>query len=129
MGIFSRFRDIVSSNINAMLEKAEDPEKLIKLMIHEMEETLVEIKASCAGAMANSTKVARAQARAQENVDKWEGKARLAMEKGREELARDALLEKRRFAEEAGARTNEVLYFDSIIGKYREDIALLEDKL
>jgi phage shock protein A len=59
MGIFTRFRDIISSNISAMLDKAEDPEKLIKLMIREMEDTLVEIKAACAGAMASSKKVQR----------------------------------------------------------------------
>ena len=59
MGIFTRFRDIISSNINAMLDKAEDPEKLIKLMIREMEDTLVELKASCAGVMANSKKTQR----------------------------------------------------------------------
>ena len=59
MGIFTRFRDIISSNINAILDKAEDPEKLIKLMIREMEDTLVEIKAACAGTMASSKKVQR----------------------------------------------------------------------
>ena len=59
MGIFTRFRDIVSSNISAMLDKAEDPEKLIKLMIREMEDTLVELKASCAGVMATRKKVER----------------------------------------------------------------------
>ncbi len=59
MGIFTRFRDIISSNINAMLDRAEDPEKLIKLMIREMEDTLVEIKAACAGVMANNKKVER----------------------------------------------------------------------
>jgi phage shock protein A len=57
MGIFTRFRDIISSNINAMLDRAEDPEKLIKLMIREMEDTLVELKAACAGVMADSKKV------------------------------------------------------------------------
>ena len=88
MGIFSRFRDIVSSNLNSMLEKAEDPEKLIKLMIQEMEDTLVELKASCASAMANRTRVTRAKDIATESVDKWDKKARLAIEKGREDLAK-----------------------------------------
>ena len=76
MGIFSRFRDIVSSNLNAMLEKAEDPEKLIKLMIQEMEDTLVELKASCAGAMASRTRVSRAKDLAAESVTTWERRAR-----------------------------------------------------
>ncbi|MFP4541818.1 MAG: PspA/IM30 family protein, partial [Opitutales bacterium] len=72
MGIFSRFRDIVSANLNAMLERAEDPEKLIKLMIQEMEDTLVELKASCAGAMANRARLSRALATSRERAEGWE---------------------------------------------------------
>ncbi len=103
MGIFTRFRDIVSSNINAMLDKAEDPEKLIRLMIREMEDTLVEIKASCAGVMANSKKVQRQMEEAQSREKYWEEKAALAVNKGRDDLAREALVEKRRYAERAEA--------------------------
>ena len=75
MGIFTRFRDIISSNINAMLDKAEDPEKLIKLMIHEMEDTLVEIKAACAGVMANSKRVQRQLDHAVSRAQYWAEKA------------------------------------------------------
>ena len=129
MGIFSRFRDIVSSNLNAMLEKAEDPEKLIKLMIQEMEDTLVELKASCAGAMASRTRVTRARDLADENIGKWDKKARLAVEKGREDLAREALLEKRACQEEAEHREKEVTHFDELIAQYQKDIVQLEEKL
>ena len=129
MGIFSRFRDIINSNLNAMLEKAEDPEKLIKLMIQEMEDTLVELKASCAGAMANRTRVNRAQELAAENATKWDKKARLAVEKGREDLAREALLEKRACQDEADNRTKEVEHFDNLVTQYQKDIQQLEDKL
>ena len=75
MGIFTRFRDIVSANINAMLDKAEDPEKLIKLMIREMEDTLIEIKASCAGVMANRKRVGRQLDQARSRETNWKGKA------------------------------------------------------
>ena len=129
MGIFSRFRDIINANLNAMLEKAEDPEKLIKLMIQEMEDTLVELKASCAGAMANRTRVSRAYETSTENVEKWEKKARLAIEKGREDLAREALLEKRACQDEATHREKEVEHFDNLITQYQKDIQQLEDKL
>ncbi|NBD37959.1 MAG: phage shock protein PspA [Verrucomicrobia bacterium] len=129
MGIFSRFRDIVGSNINAMLEKAEDPEKLIKLMIQEMEDTLVELKASCAGAMASRTRVERARETAATRARQWDRKARLAVEKGREDLAREALLEKRASAEEAEARRAEVDHFDDLVSQYQKDIQQLEDKL
>ena len=129
MGIFSRFRDIVSSNLNAMLEKAEDPEKLIKLMIQEMEDTLVELKANCAGAMASQTRVAREREAAAANVTKWEGKARLAVEKGRDDLAREALLEKRASQEEAEQREKEVSHFNDLVGQYKKDIGELEERL
>ncbi len=129
MGIFSRFRDIVSSNLNSMLEKAEDPEKLIKLMIQEMEDTLVELKASCASAMANRTRVNRARNTASKNVTKWEGKARLAVEKGREDLAREALVEKRTCQDELDHREREIAHFDELVDQYQKDITQLEEKL
>lgn len=129
MGIFSRFRDIVNANINAMLDKAEDPEKLIKLMIQEMEDTLVELKASCAGAMASRARVIRSENTASDKAENWAAKARLAMEKGREDLAREALVERRAFAEEADARRTEADNLNEIITKYQDDIQQLEEKL
>jgi phage shock protein A len=129
MGIFTRMRDIVSSNINAMLDRAEDPDKLIRLMIQEMEDTLVEIKASCAGAMAEAKKVERELAGVQERVQAWADKARLAVDKGREDLAREALLEKRRLAQRAGALEAELEEARALVGRYQDDIMQLEDKL
>ena len=129
MGIFSRFRDIINANLNAMLEKAEDPEKLIKLMIQEMEDTLVELKASCAGAMANRSRIIRTRDFAMENVEKWDRKARLAVEKGREDLAREALLEKRACQQEADHRVKEADHFEQLVAQYQKDIQQLEEKL
>jgi phage shock protein A len=129
MGIFTRFRDIISSNINAMLDKAEDPEKLISLMIREMEDTLVEIKASCAGVMANRKKLERQMSEAQARAGNWEQKARLAVSKGRDDLAKEALLEKRRYAERAGSLDREFLDMGGLMDQYQEDIRQLEDKL
>lgn len=129
MGIFTRFRDIISSNINAMLDKAEDPEKLIKLMIREMEDTLVEIKASCAGVMANSKKVQRQLDAVQSREKHWKERAELAVNKGRDDLAREALLEKRRYAERAYAFEKELIEYKALIEQYQDDILQLEDKL
>ena len=129
MGIFTRMRDIVSSNINAMLDKAEDPEKLIKLMIQEMEDTLVEIKASCAGAMATRKKVERAMEEARTRAEQWGGKAELAVARGRDDLAREALVEKRRYRERAEALERELEQSDALVGQYQDDIMQLEDKL
>lgn len=129
MGIFTRFRDIIQSNLNAMLDKAEDPEKLIRLMIQEMEDTLVELKASCAGAMASKARVLRSWDAARERSRKWEAKAQLAVEKGRDDLAREALLERRHAEEEAKVREEEMQHFEELIGQYQDDIAQLEEKL
>jgi len=129
MNIFTRFRDIISSNINAMLDKAEDPEKLIRLMIREMEDTLVEIKSACAGVMANSKKVQR-QLEGLENRDQyWAEKAELAVSKGRDDLAREALVEKRKFAQRVDTLKNELAEYDLLIEQYQDDIRQLEDKL
>ncbi len=129
MGIFSRFRDIISSNINAMLEKAENPEKLIKLMIQEMEDTLVEIKASCAGAMASHKRVKRAHEEVNRRAENWGAKAKLAVEKGRGDLAREALAENMHLEEEGKSLEKEVDQFANIITQYQKDIHQLEEKL
>ena len=129
MGIFTRFRDIVGSNINAMLDNAEDPEKMIRLMIREMEDTLVEIKASCAGVMANSKKVQRQMANAQARENDWEEKAELAVEKGRDDLAREALIEKRRYTRTADSLDGESKELTALVDKYKDHIRQLEDKL
>jgi len=129
MGIFSRFRDIINSNISAMLDKAEDPEKLIKLMIREMEDTLVEIKASCAGVMSENTKVQRQVEEVQSRAKHWEERAALAVNKGRDDLAREALVEKRRYTERAEALLQESIRLNAIVEQYQDDIRQLEEKL
>ncbi len=129
MGIFTRFRDIVSSNINAMLDQAEDPEKMIKLMIREMEDTLVEIKAACAGAMAEKKKVVRRLEEVRGRAELWEERARLAVAKQRDDLAREALVEKRRFATMVEKLDADVIEHDGLINQYQDDIQQLEDKL
>jgi len=129
MGIFTRFRDIVSSNLNAMLDTAEDPEKLVKLMIREMEDTLVELKASCAGVMAGRKKLERRLGEINSREAYWEEKAALAVDKGRDDLAREALQEKRRFSGMTGALEQELLEHGAIIQQYQDDIRQLEDKL
>jgi phage shock protein A len=129
MGIFTRFRDIISSNINAMLDKAEDPEKLIRLMIQEMEDTLVEIRATCADAMATKKRVQRSQEEAVDRAKAWADRAQLAVDKGREDLAREALMEKRSFQERAESLERELSQCDDLIEQYQADIVQLENKL
>ena len=129
MGIFTRLSDIISSNINSMLDKAEDPEKLIRLMIQEMEDTLVEIKVACAQSMATRKKVERELDETRRRHDQWADKARLAVDKGREDLAREALMEKRRYRERSETLESEAIQCGAIIEQYQSDMAQLEDKL
>jgi phage shock protein A len=94
MGIFSRLSEIINSNINAMLDKAENPEKMVKLMIHEMEDTLTEIKSAAAEVVADRIRLTRLVSAENKRKLDWESKAQLAMSKGREDLAREALEQK-----------------------------------
>ena len=129
MGVFTRFRDIISSNINAMLDRAEDPEKLISLMIREMEDTLVEMKASCAEVMASSKKIERQIEEARSVVKVWEDRATLAVSKGRDDLGKEALIEKRRYVERCRTLERERGEHYALIEQYHQDIGQLEDKL
>jgi phage shock protein A len=129
MGIFSRFKDIVSANLNSILDKAEDPEKMVRLMIQEMEDTLIEVKSSCAGEMAQQKKLERALAEAKGFEREWEEKAKLAVGKGRDDLARAALTEKRRYSERATALAEAVERTKGLVTQFQSDIAELEAKL
>jgi phage shock protein A len=129
MGIFTRMRDIVNSNLNNMLEKAEDPEKLIKLMIMEMEDTLVEIKSNAAGVIAAKKKVERELFGGQARAGDWENKAQLAVDKGRDDLAREALAEKRFYLKKVEELDRERGEFDTLSEQYKDDIRQLESKL
>jgi phage shock protein A len=129
MGIFTRFRDIISSNINAMLDKAEDPEKLIKLIIREMEDTLIEIKAACAGVIAGARSIQRQVDQADENAAKWQARATLAVTKGRDDLAREALLEKRHAIQLGADLKKDLDEHNALIEQYKDDIRQLQEKL
>ena len=129
MGVFSRFKDIIGSNINSMLDKAEDPEKMIRLMIQEMEETLVELKSSCAAIMADKKSTEREIAALQTLADKWRERAELAIEKGREDLAKEALVEKKRYLTQIDSLGENCIRFDELIAAARSDIDQLEEKI
>ena len=129
MGIFTRFRDIVSSNLNAILDRAEDPEKMVRMMIQEMEDTLIEVKSSCAGFMAEQKKIERALGQAQAEAGQWEAKARLAVSKGRDDLARAALAEKQRHAQHAERLGEQLAQARELVATTQADIAQLETKL
>jgi phage shock protein A len=129
MGIFSRFRDIVTSNINAILDCAEDPEKMVRLMIQEMEDTLIEVKSSCAGFMAEQKRLERALKEAAGEAEAWQARARLAVEKNREDLARAALAEKQLFSQRADMLKEQAQHTRELVTNTQSDIAQLESKL
>ena len=129
MGIFTRFSDIVNSNINAILDKAEDPEKIVRLMIQEMEDTLVEVRSAAARSIADKKDLNRKLESLEHEVGDWDSKAELAMRKGREDLAKAALVEKSRVSAAADAVKADYAAIDDGLTKLNDDIARLEGKL
>jgi phage shock protein A len=129
MGIFSRLADIVNSNINAILDNAEDPQKIMRLIIQEMEETLVEVRATAARGIAEKKDVERRLARLADAQAEWERKAEVALRRGREDLSKAALIEKARLGETVKALTQERDALNTALTQGEADIAKLEAKL
>lgn len=129
MGIFSRFSDIVNSNLNALLDKAEDPEKMVRLIIQEMEDTLVEVRSSSAKTIAEKKELQRLVSRMEEETADWQAKAELALSKEREDLARAALIERQKAADQAAAVHRDIANLDEHICKLQDEVGQLQEKL
>lgn len=129
MGIFSRLTDIINSNLNALLEKAEDPEKIVRLVIQEMEDTLVEVRSAAARAIADKKERQRRVQWLEQEIIDWERKAELALEKGREDLAKAALIEKGRLAVQVDVLKKELSTIEQQLDKLSDDISKLQAKL
>jgi phage shock protein A len=129
MGIFSRLADIVNSNINAILDRAEDPEKIIRLIIQEMEDTLVEVRSSAVRAIAEKKELERRVEALRREQEDWQRRAELAITKGREDLAKGALAAKARIAEALAAQETQLTQLAAALQQQNEDIAKLQAKL
>ena len=127
--IFTRTRDIIAANVTELLDRSEDPARMIRMIIVEMEETLVEVRATAARSIADMKEMRRAIDRLDDIQDSWTGKAQLALEKDREDLARGALGEKQKAADMAGALREEVAGIEAVLRGYEADIARLQAKL
>ena len=129
MGIFSRMTDIINANLNAMLDKAEDPEKMVRLIIQEMEDTLVEVRSTSVRALARKKELQRHVAVMQGEMAEWQRKAELALSKDREDLARAALAAKARTADAIADHEKELKHVEGEIAKLDEDTGKLKAKL
>ena len=129
MGIFSRLTDIVNSNVNAILDSAEDPEKIVRLVIQEMEETLVEVRATAAQTIAERKDIQRSLQRYQDAQAEWDRKAEVALEKNREDLSKAALVEKSKLRETADALRAELDSLDDALARSEADIVKLQGKM
>ena len=129
MGVFSRFTDIINSNINSLLDKAEDPEKMVRLIIQEMEDTLVEVRSTSAKTLADKKEISRQATKYENDAEQWQEKAELALSKGRDDLARAALIEKSKCAENSASLIEELTHVDEHISKLQIEISQLQDKL
>jgi phage shock protein A len=129
MGIFSRTRDIIAANFTDLLDKAEDPAKMIRMIILEMEETLVEVRASAARTIADQKEMRRHITKLGTLQESWTEKAELALSKGREDLAKAALVEKQKAADMAEQLTGEIGVLDEALRASEEDINKLQTKL
>ncbi len=129
MSIFSRLSDIVHSNISSLLDHAEDPEKMIRLMIQEMEDTLVEVRSSAVKSIADKKELERRLNKMDVAAAEWAEKAEFALTKGREDLAKGALVAKRKLTEQASALREELLLVEESLTKIHDDLAQLQHKL
>ncbi len=129
MGIFSRARDIIQANVNDLLDRAEDPAKTIRLVIMEMEETLVEVRASAARTIADQKEMRRTILKLEQAQNNWSEKAELALSKDREDLAAAALTEKQKVGQTANMLRAEVEALEEQLRAHEDDIAKLEGKL
>lgn len=129
MGIFSRFTDIINSNISAILDKAEDPEKIVRLMIQEMEDTLVEVRSAAARTIADRKDLSRKLAALEAEAAAWQEKAELALDKNREDLARAALAEKAAASRSSEDLRHQLDVLSEGLERLNDDIASLEEKL